>query len=71
METTEERLKRLEKENASIGQEKNEQDATTGKHANHVQSRTWMFSLHTLIPYYRNRTHRRPYREEEKKSASY
>jgi hypothetical protein len=38
METTEEKLKRLEKENAYLRQEKKEQDATTGKHANHVQS---------------------------------
>jgi hypothetical protein len=38
METTEEKLKRLEKENAYLRQEKKKRDATTSKHANHVQS---------------------------------
>jgi hypothetical protein len=38
METIEEKIKRLEKENAYLRQKKKERDATTGKHANHVQS---------------------------------
>jgi hypothetical protein len=39
METTEERVARLEEIVASL----TEKDASTGKHANHVD---WMFSLH-------------------------
>jgi hypothetical protein len=55
METTEERAAHLEA--------KRNKDASTGKHANHVESCT--------NPYYRNRTHCRFYHEKEKMLASY
>jgi hypothetical protein len=42
MEITEERFARLEAAVAHL----REKDASTGKHANHVESCTWMFSLH-------------------------